>query len=122
MRTGFHDQLDGLTALVADMCGLAGEAMAGATQALLQADLVLAENVITDHDRLARMKAEAEETAFVLLALQSPVAGDLRAEKGGCTLGAPASRLNGPASSPLVRRAAWTRSSIGLGGGSFDAV
>jgi phosphate transport system protein len=59
MRTAFHDQLDGLTALVGDMCGLAGEAMARATHALLQADLVLAEHVITDHDRLARMKVEA---------------------------------------------------------------
>ncbi len=35
------------------MCGLAGEAMERATQALLQADLALAEQVITDHERIA---------------------------------------------------------------------
>jgi phosphate transport system protein len=61
------------------MCGLAGVAMERATQALLQADLVLAEQVITDHEQISGMSARAEEAAFVLLALQAPVAGDLRA-------------------------------------------
>ena len=28
MRSAFHDKLDGLTVLLGDMCGLAGEAMA----------------------------------------------------------------------------------------------
>ena len=58
---------------------MAGVAMERATQALLQADLVLAEQVITDHDQITAMSLRAEETAFVLLALQAPVAGDLRA-------------------------------------------
>jgi phosphate transport system protein len=61
------------------MCGLAGIAMERATQALLQADLVVAEQVISDHEKIASMSARAEESAFVLLALQAPVAGDLRA-------------------------------------------
>ena len=53
-------------------------AMDGATQALLQADLAMAEQVISDHDELVRMQTRAAEAAFVLLALQAPVAGDLR--------------------------------------------
>ena len=68
-----------LTNRLAEMCGLAGIAMERATQALLQADLPLAEQVITDHDQIATLSARAEEDAFVLLALQAPVAGDLRA-------------------------------------------
>jgi phosphate transport system protein len=79
MRTAYHEQLDALTAQLGEMCGLAGVAMERATQALLQADLVVAEQVITDHERIASMSAKAEEAAFVLLALQAPVAGDLRA-------------------------------------------
>jgi len=79
MRTAYHEQLDALTDQLGDMCGLAGAAMERATQALLQADLVLAEQVITDHEQIATMSARAEESAFVLLALQAPVAGDLRA-------------------------------------------
>ena len=79
MRTAYHEQLDALTAQLGEMCGMAGVAMERATQALLQADLVLAEQVISDHDQITTMSARAEESAFVLLALQAPVAGDLRA-------------------------------------------
>ena len=79
MRTAYHEQLEALTGQLGQMCGLAGGAMERATQALLQADLVLAEQVISDHDQIATMSARAEEAAFVLLALQAPVAGDLRA-------------------------------------------
>ena len=78
MRTAFHEQLDSLTEMLSNMCGLAGLAMDRATQALLQADLALAEQVISDHDQLAHMQTRAEEAAFALLALQAPVAGDLR--------------------------------------------
>jgi len=79
MRTAYHEQLDSLSGQLCDMCGLAGVAMERATQALLQADLALAEQVITDHEQIAAMSVRAEENAFVLLALQAPVAGDLRA-------------------------------------------
>lgn len=79
MRTAYHDQLDALTQQLAEMCRMAGVAMERATQALLQADLTLAEQVISDHEQISASSARAEETAFVLLALQAPVAGDLRA-------------------------------------------
>lgn len=78
MRSAYHRQLDELTRTLATMCGLAGVAMEHATQALLQADLVLAEQVLSDHEKIVALSAEAEESAFVLLALQAPVAGDLR--------------------------------------------
>jgi phosphate transport system protein len=95
MRTAFHEQLDSLTEALSEMCGLAGLAMERATQALLQADLLLAEQVISDHDHLTRMQAKAEESAFVLLALQSPVAGDLRVVVGTMQNVADAERMGG---------------------------
>jgi phosphate transport system protein len=61
------------------MCGLAGGAMEHATQALLRADLRLAEQVIADHSQITAMSTQVVEKAFLLLALQAPVAGDLRA-------------------------------------------
>lgn len=79
MRTAYHEQLNALTHQLAEMCRMAGIAMERATQALLQADLVMAEQVIGDHENIIAASARAEETAFVLLALQAPVAGDLRA-------------------------------------------
>ena len=79
MRAAYHEQLAELTDQLGEMCRLAGVAMEHATQALLQADLVQAEQVFFDHEQIAALSARAEESAFVLLALQAPVAGDLRA-------------------------------------------
>jgi len=93
MRTAYHEQLSALTNRLGEMCGLAGVAMERATQALLQADLVLAEQVISDHEQIAAMSAQAEEQAFVMLALQSPVAGDLRAVVGSIQIVADVDRM-----------------------------
>ncbi len=79
MRNAFHQQLDDLIVGIADMCGSAGQAMESATRALLQADLLLAEQVITDHDVILQQARKTEEQALTVLALQAPVAGDLRA-------------------------------------------
>ncbi len=79
MRTVFHRQLDALTASIAETCQLVGRATQRATEALLQADLVLAEDVISDHDNIVIRTAQMQEATFKLLAVQAPVAGDLRA-------------------------------------------
>jgi phosphate transport system protein len=78
MRSTYHKQLVDLMTQLGEMCGLAGVAMTGATQALLAADIVAAEQVIRDHDRIVAMRARVEKEAFALLALQQPVAGELR--------------------------------------------
>src|SRR3984893_16234772 len=93
MRTAYHEQLDALTTQLGEMCGLAGVAMERATQALLQADLVLAEQVISDHEQIAALSARAEESAFVLLALQAPVAGDLRSTASSIQMAAAIDRM-----------------------------
>jgi phosphate transport system protein len=64
-----------------------------ATQALLQADLALAEQVISDHDKMTVLSTQAEESAFVLLALQAPVAGDLRSVVGSIQIVADVDRM-----------------------------
>jgi len=99
MRTVFQEQLAALATQMGEMCGLAGVAMQRATQALLQADLGLAEQVITDYEQIVAMNARAEESAVVLLALQQPVAGDLRAIVGALQIAADIDRMGalGPA-------------------------
>jgi phosphate transport system protein len=82
MRTAFHEQLDALTRSIGEMCGLAGTSMQQATHALLEADIVSAETVISDHENLVIQAAQTENDAFTLLALQAPVAADLRAVVG----------------------------------------
>ena len=93
MRIAYHEQLDALTRQLAEMCRMAGIAMERATQALLQADLALAEQVICDHENIIAASARAEEAAFVLLALQAPVAGDLRAIVGSIQIVADVERM-----------------------------
>jgi phosphate transport system protein len=79
MRTAFHEQLDALTRSIGDMCGLAGTTMQHATQSLVAADIVFVDIVIRAHQNLVIQATEAESDAFTLLALQAPVATDLRA-------------------------------------------
>ncbi|WP_280234813.1 phosphate signaling complex protein PhoU [Nocardia cyriacigeorgica] len=78
MRVIYNEQMAGLAQLLGEMAGLAGSAMERATQSLLQADLSLAEQVISEYDRISEMISDVEERTFALLALQAPVAGDLR--------------------------------------------
>jgi phosphate transport system protein len=93
VRTAYHEQLSGLGARLAEMCGLAANALDDATRALLGADLSLAEQVIASHDQIAVMSRQAEETALRLLALQQPVAGDLRTVVCAIHIGADIERM-----------------------------
>jgi phosphate transport system protein len=78
MRDVYQEQLDDLAGALAEMCSQVAQAMEKATQALLESDLQLAEDVISADDRVDELRASAEEKAFALLALQAPVATDLR--------------------------------------------
>jgi phosphate transport system protein len=78
MRDAYQEQLSALGDALADMCCQVASAMEHATRALLEADLQLAEQVIAEDLRIDDLRASAEEKAFGLLALQQPVATDLR--------------------------------------------
>jgi phosphate transport system protein len=78
MRAPFHAELDELIVDLVRMARLAGQMMTNASIALHQNDLPLAERVITDRDRITAMLAHTERRCITLLALQAPVAGDLR--------------------------------------------
>lgn len=78
MREAYHDQLGELATHLADMCGMVATAMERATTALLDADLALTEQVIGDDVKVDEARTAYEEEAYALLALQAPVATDLR--------------------------------------------
>src|SRR5882757_8113882 len=78
MREAYRDQLGQLADQLADMCSMVGDAMELATRALLETDLALAEQVISDDAKVDDARAKCEEQAYALLALQAPVATDLR--------------------------------------------
>jgi len=79
VRDAYHEQLDGLNASLVRLTGLVAGALGRATQALVDADLDLAQQVISQDAAVDAMYADIEQQAFDLLARQQPVAGDLRA-------------------------------------------
>lgn len=93
MRSAYGAQLAVLTDQLAGICRLAGVAMERATLALLQADLPLAEQVIGDHANIVSASAGVEETGFVLLTRQAPIARDLRAIVGAVQIVADIERM-----------------------------
>jgi phosphate transport system protein len=78
MREAYHDRLGELADHLADMCAMVSDAMELATTALLKTDLALAEQVISDDVKVDKARTAYEEEAYALLALQAPVATDLR--------------------------------------------
>lgn len=78
MRESFHAELAELRALLARMCERAADAMRRATDALLSADLDGAKQVLAEDAELDGMRDQCEERAQQMLALQAPVATDLR--------------------------------------------
>lgn len=72
---------------------LVGEAISQASEALLETDLTTAESVIARHGSIVALDAHVEETAFALLALQAPVATDLRAVVSALRIAADARRM-----------------------------
>ncbi|MCR6481202.1 phosphate signaling complex protein PhoU [Amycolatopsis sp. OK19-0408] len=78
MREAYHVELEQLADNLGAMSIQVADAMERATRALLEADLSLAEQVISDDAKVDDARAQCEEQAYALLALQAPVATDLR--------------------------------------------
>ena len=77
-RRTFHAEIDEISDLIVQLAARAGDAVARATEALLNYDLVEAQQIIDDDDYIDVIAIEVEEKCQSLLALQQPMAGDLR--------------------------------------------
>ncbi len=78
MRTAFSKDLHRITDELVDMTRLAGSAISRATRALLDADVRLADTVISADQEIDARREALDELAIDLLARQNPVATDLR--------------------------------------------
>lgn len=78
MTSAIGDGLAALTFQLAELCAMASQAMDCATRALLQADIEAANALTTLHEHTVAMRASADETTFLLLALHPPSAANLR--------------------------------------------
>jgi phosphate transport system protein len=74
----FGEQLEALSALVAQMGGLAEAQFASAIEAIARRDSVAAERAVGGDARIDEMQQDIESRALKLLALRQPMAVDLR--------------------------------------------
>ncbi len=78
IRKGFHSDLSDVGAELAHLAAHVTESIPRATNILLSGDLEGADRLISDDGEIDRRAADLEERCLQILALQSPVAGDLR--------------------------------------------
>lgn len=78
VRKNFHETLDGIRQEMVEMAALVTEGIPRATETLLAGDLTEAQRIIEDDDPLDAKAIDLEERCYQQLALQQPMAGDLR--------------------------------------------
>ena len=93
MRQHYHDQLDQITASLVEMTRLTESAMERATRSLLNCDLTLAESVIADDAALDALAQHVEDECVALVALQQPVASELRVIIGAIRMSSTIERM-----------------------------
>ncbi|CAN5704541.1 phosphate signaling complex protein PhoU [soil metagenome] len=79
IRKSFHHQLEEVQKDIVRMGALVTECIPRGTDTLLSNDLKAAQQLIEDDDVLDSLALEIEERCYQLLALQQPMASDLRA-------------------------------------------
>jgi phosphate transport system protein len=77
-RIRFHQELDELKHRILAMAGMAEQAIDLAVQAYSQRDLALCKRVLDNESAINRAEREVDELAIDLLAMQQPMAIDLR--------------------------------------------
>ena len=78
LRTGFHHELEDLRNEIARLGATVVELIPRVTDILLEQDLEGAEYVLRGDDAIDARALDVEERALTILALQAPVAADLR--------------------------------------------
>lgn len=78
MRENYREELESVINDLVSMTDLVKTAVIESSKALVNADLNIAEQVISDDSKIDAMHDDIEQRAFILLARQAPVAGELR--------------------------------------------
>jgi phosphate transport system protein len=98
MREDYQLQLESINSDLVLMTELVGKAMAKATDSLLTDDLQLAEQVITGDELINSINSSIEERSLQMVALQAPVATDLRILMSAIRMGSSLERMGDLAS------------------------
>lgn len=93
MTNAYQEELEAINVDLVQVTRLVGSAMNRATQALLDADLQLAEAVIDFDTKVDILTASIEERCFNLVAFQSPDTADLRTILGSMKISSSLERM-----------------------------
>ena len=93
MRQQYHEQLEDISNGLVELTQLVGDAMGRATRALLDTDLQAAESVIASDVDIDERADALESLALDVIALQAPVAGELRSLVGALRMSATLERM-----------------------------
>ena len=93
MNAASVDEIEAVNADLVELTRLVGSAMNRATQALLDADLQMAEQVIAQDARVDTLTDEVEARCFDIIAMQAPNDSDLRMVIGALRIAASLERM-----------------------------
>ena len=93
MREDYQLQLESINADLVAMTVLVGKAMSKATLSLLGDDLKIAEEVIAGDELINSLNSSIEERSLQMVALQAPVARDLRVLMSAIRMGSSLERM-----------------------------
>ena len=79
IRSVFQDELDGVSQTLFDLSVMVSDSMAKATRSLTTKNLSLAEEVITNDEKIDTVQHDLDARIIDIIARQQPVASDLRA-------------------------------------------
>jgi phosphate transport system protein len=89
----FDEDLGHIDQLIHDMGDLSGSMLSGATHALLNSDIALAQRVISDDAVMDAKQRELDGRAITLIAKRQPMAQDLRSVVGAIRMAADLERI-----------------------------
>lgn len=104
--TAFDTELQGLSARISEMGGIAEEQLANALDAIRLRDSALAEEVVAADRRLDHLERTFEEMAVQTLALRQPMANDLREVVAALKISSTLERI-GDLAKNIARRATY---------------
>ena len=79
IRSVFQEELDGVSQSLVDLSNMVSDAIHSATQTLIEANLKIAEEVISNDEKIDLYQHDLDTRIIDIIARQQPVASDLRA-------------------------------------------
>jgi phosphate transport system protein len=78
LRKSFHESLDDVRDQIVQMSAMTAESISMVTEVLLDLDFERAQQIVDDDDNIDAISVAVEEQCYSMLALQQPMATDLR--------------------------------------------